>query len=361
MNILNLAVLKLLPGMIIGENIYNKATGEKVILKNTIISPKVILKLKMNGIQQVIVMIPDSMADKLTDETPAENVNKVKDSTEFKKFRSNYLKTTSALKESFLKIIDNKSTRFDTGELLSTIDILSEETTNSMRTFELLQCMRDYDDLTYVHSLNVALIAKAFGGWLNFSDEGLRLLTVAGLLHDIGKTMIPEAIIKKPGALTNNEYDIIKKHPSIGYKIVKDVYLDNRVKAAILLHHERSNGSGYPKGLKNDDIPPFAKIIAISDVYDAMTASRVYRDAICPFDVVAKFENSYSEFDITFLLQFLEHIVEAYIHAPVQLSNTQIGEIVMINKHHLSAPIVKVDGKFYDLSRDKALTIKKVL
>ena len=144
--------------------------------------------------------------------------------------------------------------------------------------------MRDVDDLTYVHSMNVALIASVIGKWMGYNQEKIKVLTLAGLMHDIGKLLIPEKILNKPGNLTDNEYEIMKKHVNLGYEQVKNKFMPMSVKEAILLHHEKCDGTGYPFGLKSDKIPETAKIIAIADVYDAMTSSRIYRAPICPFE-----------------------------------------------------------------------------
>lgn len=98
--------------------------------------------------------------------------------------------------------------------------------------------MRDVDDLTYVHSMNVALIASVIGKWMGYNQEKIKVLTLAGLMHDIGKLLIPEKILNKPGNLTDNEYEIMKKHVNLGYEQVKNKFMPMSVKEAILLHHE---------------------------------------------------------------------------------------------------------------------------
>ena len=131
---------------------------------------------------------------------------------------------------------------------------------------------------------------------------------------------------------------------------------------AILSHHENEDGSGYPRALTSEKIPLFAKIIAIADVYDAMTARRSYRKEICSFDVIAEFENSgYQKYDANLLIPFLTSIAQSHINNQVRLSNSLIGTIVMLNQHKLSKPVVNVDGTFLDLSKEKDLTILELL
>ena len=110
----------------------------------------------------------------------------------------------------------------------------------------MLHNMREMDDSTYVHSINVALIATVLGRWLHMSEEELKILTSSGLLHDIGKLLIPKEILTKPKKLTEEEYTIIKTHPKKGFELLKTLDLDERILFSTLAHHERCDGSGYP-------------------------------------------------------------------------------------------------------------------
>lgn len=359
MGVLNVSTSELLPGMIVAEDVYTK-NGERILFKNTLLNPKLISKVQFYGLKEIIVFVPKSLSKAV--EVPDEHINKIKESEDFKQFQKNYFTSIEQLKDSFHSVLDEDSMTIDPDKIFSASASILEEATNSIYTFEMLHCMRDYDDSIYFHSLNVALIARAFGSWLNFKDEDINQLTLAGLIHDIGKLLIPNDIITKPDTLTPPEYEIVKKHTILGYQLVKDLTLDSRIKDAILMHHERSDGSGYPHKLKNPEITSFAKIIAISDVYDAMTANRAYRNGICPFDVVEEFEkDGYTQYDVAYLLCFLEHIVQSYVNAPVRLSNSAVGEVVLINKQHLSRPVVKVGTQFIDLSKNTNLKIVNII
>ena len=249
------------------------------------------------------------------------------------------------------------------------VDALLHDTTrlltNSNTTIgvlDLVNNLRSYDDSTYAHSLNVSIICRVFGQWLHLPQEDIDALTVAGSIHDLGKLLMPPEIIKKPDRLTDEEFRIIKTHPYKGYKHVENSNLDNRIKSAILMHHEKCDGSGYPAGLTGPNITPFAKIVAIADVYDAMTANRVYRAAMCPFHVIRMFENEgYLKYDVRYLLPFLEGIVQTYINNRVRLTDGSVGEIIFINKQALSRPIVKIKDRFVDLSTEKDLVIEEIL
>lgn len=128
------------------------------------------------------------------------------------------------------------------------------------------------------HSKRVGELCRRIGAALHLSDTDVSTLNLVGFLHDIGKIAIEEGILNKPGKLTEQEFDVVKQHPEIGCRIIRSSYEIAEVAEAILSHHEKWNGSGYPKGLKGEDIPKFARIICIADSFDAMTSARTYRD-----------------------------------------------------------------------------------
>lgn len=222
--------------------------------------------------------------------------------------------------------------------------------------------MRAYDDLTYAHCLNVALICNVFAGWLHFSQEDTELATLCGLFHDIGKLCIPDSIIKKPDRLTNEEYDVIKTHTIEGYKLLQNQPVNDHIKNAALMHHERCDGSGYPFGLTGNRIDKFAKIVSIADVYDAMTAARVYRGPLCPFTVIDIFEKEgLQKYESEYILCFLKNVVLTYIGQRVRLTNGQEGDVVFINPQQLSRPMIQCGDTFVDLSKQKDIAIERLL
>lgn len=150
--------------------------------------------------------------------------------------------------------------------------------------FDLID-LRTFDDYTYRHSVNVAVLATIVAIGMNYSFDDLTDLCLSALLHDIGKLQIPPEILNKPGKLTEEEYTLVKTHPSLAYELVKDRWdISSTTKIGILCHHENADGSGYPYGLKDTKIHRFARIIHVADVYDALTSKRPYKDPYSPSD-----------------------------------------------------------------------------
>jgi putative nucleotidyltransferase with HDIG domain len=145
------------------------------------------------------------------------------------------------------------------------------------------------DPYTRGHSQRVALIARRLAAELGFGPERLRRVYLAGLLHDIGKIGIPERVLCKPGGLTDPEYENIKRHPAVGARILEGIRHLEAMIPAILTHHERPDGQGYPQGLRGEQIPVEGKILCLADVFDAMTSERTYRKALPLATVVEEF------------------------------------------------------------------------
>lgn len=356
MKIIKMLVSQVIPGMIVAQDVYTK-DNHLVIAKDTPLTDKIITRLEFYSILELMVYSSTYNQEDdflLEDSTYYENIKK---SEGFQRFHQAYKNAVNEFKNSLDHlVVDHREV--DTDQLLSDANKILYQCDSSIELFNMLHCMRQYDDTTYVHSLNVALICNIIGKWLHFTPEDLEVITLCGLLHDLGKLMIPSQIITKPAKLTDEEFSTVKTHTTRGYNLLKGKNIDSRIKHAALMHHERCDGSGYPYGFYSDQIDPFAKLVSIADVYDAMTCARVYRGPLCPFEVVAIFENEgYSKYDPKFILTFLEGIVQTYIHNTVKLSDGSLGEIIFINKMELSRPVVQVGDKFIDLSKSRDLQI----
>jgi putative nucleotidyltransferase with HDIG domain len=344
------------PGMTVASDVYN-LNDQLIIPKGTTLDARMIIRLRFYNIYGLLVFKEDS--EKVLQEESY--IEALRNTQEFKKFSRTYVDTVYSVENNFNDVISGNS-GFDIDKLLAETDRILKEGRNGAHIMEMLHGIRNYDDMTYVHSLNVSLICNIFAGWLKLSHEDTRILTLGGLLHDIGKMLVPKEIITKVGRLTEEEFKVIKTHTVKGYQVLKDQPIDLRVKYAALMHHERCDGTGYPNGFVAEQIDEFSKIIAIADVYDAMTSSRRYRNAICPFDVVENFErDGFLKYDPGYLMTFMERIVQSYMHNIVRLNDGRAGEVVMINKLALSRPVLRIGSEFVDLSKEHKLTIKTIV
>lgn len=342
-------------GMILANDVFDES-GRLILPKETKLDDILIHKLENYSI--FVISILDGYEEDKEQEVEG-YYEKLGSSENFKKFEKVFNTSVLKLRNDFTDIVDNNS-EIDPDKMLEGINnIINMNKESNM--LDMLNCMRGYDDLTYVHSISVALICNVMSDWFGLNEEDKKLLTFAGLLHDVGKLKIPKAIIVKPDKLTEAEYRVIKFHPKLGYEILKNTNVDERVKLAALMHHERYDGTGYPSRLKGSQIDEIAKMVAIADVYDAMTANRVYREGMCPFDVIEHFQKQLNVYDPQYLLKFLEHTAETYVSNKVKLSNGMTGKVALVNKSSLGKPVVITDEKAIDLSKEDNLKIIKML
>jgi len=164
---------------------------------------------------------------------------------------------------------------------------------------------------TEQHAERLAELSTRVGRMLNLMEKDLGELQLLGMLHDIGKIGIDDKILNKPGKLTEEEWVIMKRHPEIGYRIARASHKLARIADYILTHHERWDGTGYPKGLKGNDIPLLSRILAVADAYDAMTEDRVYRKAMSKEQALEEIrQNAGTQFDPLISNIFIETILE---------------------------------------------------
>ncbi|MDD3306059.1 MAG: HD-GYP domain-containing protein [Acetobacterium sp.] len=173
-----------------------------------------------------------------------------------------------------------------------------------------LDKIKKMDEYTFTHSVNTAFYSMFIAMWMGLADQDIINATQAGFLHDIGKIYIPEAILNKPGALTQQEYEIIQLHPLYGYSLLNEFSEFNlEVKRAVLFHHERIDAKGYPLCASDDYVGLLPKIIAVADVYDAMTTNRIYKKGKSAMEAIDYLSHQgRSELDNRVLRYFLNNI-----------------------------------------------------
>ncbi len=232
-----------------------------------------------------------------------------------------------------------------------------------------LMDLKSYDNYTYQHSVNVAIISTLVGMKMGLTKGNLQDLCIAAILHDVGKVLIDNDVLNKPGRLTNEEYTIVQRHSTLGYEIIKDrLDISATVKSAILMHHENEDGSGYPNGYKSGQIHLYAKIIHVADVFDALTSKRTYKPAYARSEAAEYLMGSCGT-------MFNKEVVEAFLLAVpiyprgirVLLSN-HLDAIVVRNTKNTLRPVIRFENNeeidMSDLTQNRSLTIvpsKKVI
>ncbi len=207
-----------------------------------------------------------------------------------------------------------------------------------------LSDIRSIDDYTFSHSVNVCILSIITGSALGLKGESLKDLATGALLHDIGKMSVSYEILQKPSSLLKNEFIEVKKHTEYGYEVIKNSRnLPPSVALIALCHHERMDGSGYPHQLKGNDIPFSARIVAVADVFDALTSDRVYRQKMMPHEVVDYMCSlSQRHFDKNVLDAFIRHVAYYPVGTAVVLNSGEKGLIARNNSDFPARPVVRI-------------------
>lgn len=335
---------KLREGMQLADNVCTTtATEYKVLLKKGIfLSAQMIEMIKSKGIKSVKI-VSGGIADVETPDAPE------KEETAEEKFNKHISRALTDLDEIFDCNEEIKELSQAAVQKVDNIadDIINDIANDTSFLGNQMIALQNYDDYTYKHCLRVAMMAASVSTELGLDNKGIKEIVVAGLLHDIGKSNIDHDIIIKPGKLTDEEFAEIKRHPVIGYNILKNSgEYNSNIMSGVLFHQEKFDGSGYPTGLAGEKIPIIARILTVCDVFDALTSNRPYRQ---PWSVAETEEyilgGSGQHFDLDVTKAFLRAFNPYPIGTMVQLSDTRHGVVIRHNENVLR-PVVRIIGKF---------------
>lgn len=330
------------PGMVLGKAV--EVQGNTLYPAGTTIDSAVIGQLANYNIQQV--MVKDE-ADLRFHER-------------FQDFEQQYTQCLNRCKGAMLSFLGTKQRIQDDVLIQIYNDAYEKISTGSELLNFLYHMMPGEDELTYVQCLNSALLAGTFADWLSMNEEDKRILILCGFYYDIGKWTLPFDILWKPGKLTDEEFKRVKTHPVIGYNLVRYLDINEHVKNAVIMHHEKIDGSGYPYHMKGNNIDIFARYIAIIDTYIAMASARTYREAFTPLQILGNFEKNLEQYDVELLMPLMKRIADAQTGSAVQLSDGSIWEVLIINQNKTSRPILRNDkDELLDLSKRSDLEIIK--
>lgn len=232
----------------------------------------------------------------------------------------------------------------DSGNARKLVEEISDSVTRNPGALISLARLKTADDYTYMHSVAVCALMISLGRQIGVDENTIPRLGIAGLLHDLGKAMMPQDVLNKPGKLTDEEFGIMKRHPSEGAKLLQSSEsIDDIALDVALHHHEKTDGSGYPEGLKDNEISLYAKMGAVCDVYDAITSNRPYKAGWDPAESLRRMaEWANGHFDLTVFQAFVKSLGIYPIGSLVRLSSGRLGLVVEQSPKSLLTPRIKV-------------------
>ncbi len=337
-------------GMILGQDVFNEK-GQLIIAEGSTLKSHHIDYIKNLNMIYVVIQPPVEHLKRYLDQQKKDEI-----------LQEKYHQSVSSFKEVYKSLKLGSNLVKD--EIDNIIAPLMDEIYRGANLVEKIWQIQQNDEYTFEHSVQVSIFAALMGKWLKLNKRDIKELAISGLLHDLGKCNIPDAILNKPSDLNEEEYNTMKNHPILGYMILigsKDSYSD-KIMQGVLQHHERCDGSGYPASLLSSQIHPYARLVAIADTYSAMTSDRVYREKMCPFLVAEHmYEKSQGELDTFYCNLFLYRISQYFIGNTVKLSDGSYGKIIMCEKSHPHRPLVKVGDIFIDLITRPDLKIEELM
>ncbi len=331
MRLISIDVLE--PGLVMAKTIWND-TGLPLLQKGAVVSQPIINRLKQLNIKYVYIDDKISEGIEVNESIPPEKrIHAVKKITEsFKK-----IKGLEGKKASYVLDIQSVEIGIIVEDLLDAI----------LNSNEMLTVLTDsflYDEYLYQHSFQVTLYSLAIAKELGYSYKDMKLIGIGAMLHDVGKLQVPTNILLKPGSLTDEEFEMMKQHARLGFDILRNLHsISLLVAHCAFQHHERLDGSGYPRGLKENEIHPYAKIIAVADVFDAVTSERVYRKQMLPSEGINLIQTGSGKLFDSKVVEAFKRSVIHYPNGTVLLfTDGRRGVVAKQNPNSAAHPFIRI-------------------
>jgi HD-GYP domain-containing protein (c-di-GMP phosphodiesterase class II) len=326
-------------GMLVEDDIYDAGTSRILVKGGTILNERLILVVKKHNDDRDTIYVSESVYNELQKrEVPVEIANReeLEESTGYADAKDRTIELLSEISNS--KTIKMTAIGDVAADLSESLGITSPSTITT-----LINALAPVDEYLQRHCVNLSLLNGLIGRWLGMSKAIVDNLVLIGLLHDCGKALIPPEIINAPRGLTITEFEAIKVHTSNTYDLTKD--FPSHIRAAASSHHERMDGSGYPKRLAGEEISLEARITAISDVYDAIVSQRSYKQPRSPFSVFEiLLEMRDSALDSDLVSFFIKHMSQELLGKPMNMSDGSVGVVRNYDLEDIRYPTVELNG-----------------
>jgi len=356
-------------GMCLAESVTDSA-NQVIYKKNFYFTSRdQIIQLLDHGVKTVKINLGLSIVEDRSKKEQQEIENKVKKELEnperrFKKMTNNIIETKE-IYDHGEKVVEDVMTSVRFGKALDqkavreeTMRIFKDIQNDPMVSLALLD-LKNFDEYTFIHSINVAVLSIALAHHIRFADERVTSVGQGSILHDVGKAKIPINILNKPDKLNDTEFRIMRKHPNFGVDVLVQENMDNDiVKEIILHHHEDFDGTGYPNRIGGTDMKRYASIVSIADFYDALTTQRVYKPALAPPEAIQMiFSLSGTKFDPRVVNHFIKVVGIYPVGSIVELSDHRIASVIAFSRESLLQPIVKT---FFHKDTPKILNVEVI-
>ncbi|MDV2684156.1 HD-GYP domain-containing protein [Alkalihalophilus lindianensis] len=327
------AVKSVEPGAKLGRDIYND-NSQILLFRGAVLTGRLLTRLVEMGIHYIYI------EDELTNDIMVDSV--IRDET-----KKRAIKT---IKEEFKiiseEVILKKTVNFDqlSQNFSTVVHSILADIKHNPDALAMLSETYVYDHYIFTHSLNVTIYTLGLATKLGYSSKQLNEIGLGALLHDVGKIAVPIEVLNKPGRLNKEEFELIKTHPKAGFDLLRDVPNIPLLAAhCAFQHHERLDGNGYPRGLTDNLIHPYAKIIGIADVFDAVTSHRVYRKPMLPHEgLELLYSGAGILFDKGLVETFRETIALYPVGLTVKLNDGRLAIVIRQNKQMSTRPVIRV-------------------
>lgn len=342
-------------GMVIDQTVEDRM-GRSLVVRGSVLDGYVIDSLIKLGVMAVYIQDGEydpEDPDAILSDAAKRNVEKLRKDDRSKVKLSDSVKERVAEGIQYIYNNTEPDAMSAASESIAT-DLLNAIEGNDAIAIDITE-LKTSDEYTFKHSVDVATIAMILAKKMRLSRKEIYEIGIAGLLHDVGKTKIPLEILNKPGRLNDDEFAIMKQHSVYGYHMIKDnPAFNDSISLGVLQHHEKINGNGYPLGCDTEKICPYAKILSVADIYDALVTERPYKSAFSQRDAVEMIMSMTHELDMSAMRSFLESMILYPVDSIVELSNGEKARVVKNNPHYILRPMVVSvkSGQVYDLGND---------